>query len=186
MSNHFWEIIVDRVFKDREVQVQLLLALIITLVVTFILPKGLHDTMARNLNLYGIPIICVPILLLVVIFLFSRVAWSLIVGRWHCYQEGLRLLREHQQIIEIFENLTDWQKKFLRYGIAQNKRQFEAFELGSYKICWENEMEILKIRGFVSEPKFEVYLMNDKVFDVLKAYMQSISRENPTNDKHDR
>ena len=71
-------------------------------------------------------------------------------------------------------SLTEWQRGFLMTAVANEKRQFQDYEIGLYRSAWENEVRVLIRKGILTYyTEAGVYEVNSEYFEAMKELMAS-------------
>ena len=124
---------------------------------------------------YGTPAIVVVLsACFVVVFLVSELLCIRIsVNKQKKVHQNEELDSRTKEAISIFDTLnrlTDWQKGFLIRNIMRRKSQIKGYEVGDYKLVWQDEMEALITKGIVTEISFDNYEINAPYYDYIEKH----------------
>ncbi|GHT26151.1 hypothetical protein FACS18942_03080 [Planctomycetales bacterium] len=115
------------------------------------------------------------IIVLILYFLISLCVFQIIfqVFRHIKLNQNFKkqIKQKRQNILDTFDRLTEWQKIFLVKAVRHKKQQFQGYEIGNITCLWQPEMDVLVAKGIVSEVRFEVYLIDNDFFDVIREHV---------------
>ena len=119
-----------------------------------------------------------PFFLVTVCFTIFLIIFQMISRTCSCIKlkirQHLNSINAPQRVIEIFNQLSDWQKDFLERAVHNDKRQWQTYELpGGYDIIWKPEMEVLLQKRIVQQVGYRIFLIDNIFFDILrKVYLE--------------